>query len=94
MDIQALVLVFLLAYAGGDEETRARLKGLLEFYKKNRALFRMAETVPAQGDPSSSSAGTQETDGEIPLQKSRPREEDGNEIRELDVLMRYLDGLS
>ncbi len=94
--METLVLLFLLIYAGGDEEMRSRLKNLLDLYRENRALIQaltqnvapMSDDRPSEtpGEPAGSSMREDE--------KDRPRGETGTvQDVDIDVLRRYLGSL-
>lgn len=84
--METFVLLFLLTYAGGDEETRGRLRSLLDFYRENRELITALTQNQA---PMSETAPHVPPKEECDPQKNRPPEGVGD----MDVLLRYLGGL-
>ncbi len=77
--MELLIVVFLLAYSEKDENFRERLKGVLDFYRKNRELLlALTATKPDTGDKK-----------EENTEKPSPREE-GESLRVLDEFLKKI----
>ncbi len=84
--METFALLFLLAYAGGDDEFKQKLRSALDFYRENRELIQalaengatMSETKPSKSDERPSEA-----------KENRPDEGAGG----TDLLAKFLGGI-
>ena len=46
--METFALLFLLAYAGGDDEFKQKLRSALDFYRENRELIQALDERPSE----------------------------------------------